>query len=192
MMQNWAVILGNSLDGMFNRIRMNRLIFQLEELHVKDVVTGLYNRSGYEKYAKELFEKAKREKKEFFIAMVDLDGLKQINDQFGHSEGDIAIIEIARALRNAGNGREICARMGGDEYSVAALYTKEQSAQYMKDFETCLNRTNMDLGKNYTIAASVGYTTEIPDERDTLESFLKISDNLMYQQKCIRKKKKYK
>jgi DNA-binding LacI/PurR family transcriptional regulator len=93
---------------------------QLKELALRDELTGLYNRRGFLTLAEHLFKAQYRKGQEMTLFFGDLDGLKTINDTWGHEAGDEAIRTVARALLDAFRMEDVAARLGGDEFVVLA------------------------------------------------------------------------
>ena len=83
-----------------------------------DHLTGLANRALFDSQAQYALDTARQNASRFGLALIDLDGLKPINDQFGHAAGDKVLVEIARRLSSAANGNAMVARLGGDEFGV--------------------------------------------------------------------------
>ena len=98
---------------------------QFRNLYHRDSLTGLYNRRGYEYYLRSLYSRSKEENRHFTIVSIDMDGLKYINDNFGHAEGDAALSRLSVVLAELVQENEICARTGGDEFMVLLYYNKE-------------------------------------------------------------------
>ena len=99
---------------------------ELRYLSTHDILTGLYNRNFFET------ELHRYQESRFFpvsIIMVDLDHLKQVNDQFGHATGDEMIIRAAQVLKDTFRSEDIIARMGGDEFVVLLPKTNEEQAR---------------------------------------------------------------
>src|SRR5690606_30591217 len=93
----------------------------LQSLTIVDDLTGLYNRRGFLTLAERHLKLAIRKKAGLFLLFADLDGLKQINDTFGHLEGDRALVSAAQILRQSFRSADIIARLGGDEFTVFPL-----------------------------------------------------------------------
>lgn len=168
---------------------MNNVLNRLEDMYIKDPMTGLYNRRGFYRSVPEIYEKCIAEKKKFMVLSIDLDGLKGINDTFGHQEGDNAIITIAKALEAASGGKEIVARFGGDEYIAAGMCSAPDDAEdFVKRFREYLDEYNENSGKDYIVEASCGIVKSMPQEGETIDHFIKKSDELMYAQKSTRRK----
>lgn len=187
--QNFVTNLVNTIQGQFNREQMNLLIDSLEELSIHDSMTGVYNRYGFEEDGKEFFEHEKMRGKKVFFLSVDLDYLKEINDTYGHSEGDFAIQEIAKGLKNSFYGDVVIARMGGDEYDVVGSCESEKEVkEKIETFYQYLKDTKHKY--QYELHASVGHYVLEPDNDMSWEECLMISDNRMYAKKRAYKKER--
>ncbi len=188
--QTWMVNLGNAIEDIFIRKRMQQLIDNLENLYIRDELTGLYNRRGFEKFGEEMFEKAKEKGRYVYMIGLDLDGLKTINDTYGHAHGDIAIKAIAEAIKHAAGNSEICARMGGDEYSVLGI-ADENAEKYANEFIRLFNEQveafNNKYMAEYTLGASYGTSIGNLEQDSELEFFMNQSDDAMYLMKASRK-----
>ncbi len=171
----------------FGNVRMYNA---MERLYIQDPMTGLYNRRGFYQLVIPEFEKAADEgRKMAAVVSADLDGLKYINDNFGHSEGDNAIKTVAAALVHAAVYGEICARFGGDEFVVAGVLseeTKGYSENFKKRFNDYIDNYNRESDKPYKVAASIGITCRVYDT-SAVDELIKISDDLMYEDKAGRK-----
>ncbi|MBQ8786297.1 MAG: GGDEF domain-containing protein [Oscillospiraceae bacterium] len=181
-------VLNNALGGMINLRHTRYLMKQIDEMYRNDPLTGLYNRRGfcieYEKFLEN------NNGIPLSVVMCDLDGLKKINDTWGHEEGDIAIHTIAQALKHASGNDSLCTRMGGDEMLAVYVYKKGSDAKFRSEFNSYLDKFNKVSGKSYSIAASTGIYHTSPDERLSFEELIKRSDVLMYAEKKRRKQQK--
>ena len=181
---SWSVNIENAIQDILLQNEMGRLIDELEELHVHDVLTGLFNRRGFEKYSQIQWSIAKKNGCPFFIMELDMDGLKYINDSFGHSEGDSALRVIGEALSFASEQGEICARTGGDEFCVCHGAKSEQEVNdFLGSVDYYLEKYNAGSDKPYKVCASRGFYYEVPEAGMTIENCLKISDSRIYNQK---------
>lgn len=156
---------------------------EIEKLYIIDPLTGSYNRRGfYQEFAKRIKDKTSGYA---IVLSADVDYLKQINDNYGHKEGDFAIVALSDTLRNAVGDNGIVARFGGDEY-VAALFVDKFSdlqkidvAEIIASFK---NRSNV-ADKTYKLQFSYGYEiVELPMFRD-IDQIIEISDSKMYEMK---------
>ena len=123
-----------------------------------------------------------------FLAIIDMDGMKQINDNYGHIEGDYALKKVREAIHHACPDAVIQARTGGDEFEIIAEDIAEnEGVHYLEELVAYLDAFNESGGKEYDIHASYGYACRVPSQQDTMEIFIKESDEIMYRNKVINK-----
>lgn len=190
-----------SLGNFHGRMQIRRINEQLlnanSELHLmsqRDFMTGLYNRRGFFDAFNSSMEADDRENAAVAVISADLDGLKGINDSFGHQEGDNAILTVSRALVSSSAQGEICARFGGDEFFVAAIIPSAGADEYFDEFKGrflgFLSDYNKKSDKPYTIRSSIGCSVKIMQEYTGLDDMIRIADENMYSDKSEHKKKK--
>lgn len=185
----WLMHLDSALENVRIRSKLNTVVKELENLYNRDMLTGLYNRRGFEKFGNHYFQECLDAQSPFIIMELDMDNLKQINDQYGHADGDICIRTIADSMRYAATQDEICIRSGGDEYiMVGRHYSSGQLNCYLERFKEYLEEANLKLEKPYTIGVSIGYHIEIPDNTKQPEDYLRLADHQMYEEKRCHKK----
>ena len=159
---------------------------------MKDALTGLYNMHGYKHYEEEVVSRAKREGRPITCFLLDLDGLKLINDNFGHNEGDFAIQVIGHALENAMQEGDICARFSGDEfYLLTANYSEQEAGEFLDSIHKYLDNYNRLSTKQYNISVSGGFASLIPDARftpDQIQDLFAVADKNMYKVKKSKQK----
>lgn len=175
------------MESLKNRINLAKANAMLEDMHVRDVLTGIYNRRGFYNNAVAAIEKYKDTDKNIVLFSVDMDGLKKINDTFGHHEGDNAINSIAHALLAASNNGEICARFGGDEFLVLGVSESNNIDKYCADYYNKVNEklAEYDAQNNspYKVKISCGTVGVKCGSIDELDEFIKIADENMYREK---------
>ena len=187
----WSIAVSNAIENMLEQKKMNDLISELENRYVQDVLTGLYNRRGFEKYARMQFSKARAEDSTVCVLGIDMDGLKPINDIYGHHEGDSALRAVGYAIQEAALPGQIGARIGGDEFEVIFPCQSEKDVMHwISVFELSLEKYNKKSLKPYDVHASLGYKIGIPTVNDTIESYMSESDDLMYKNKVANKRKR--
>ncbi|HEY9062075.1 MAG TPA: GGDEF domain-containing protein [Pseudobacteroides sp.] len=186
----FAVNLATAMEAMLNKTKINSLISNLEELNIRDQLTGVYNRRGYELLSEDIYQNAVKNQKDMLFMVMDMDGLKYINDHHGHSVGDQAIVLLASALKKASRQNELIARVGGDEfYIIGNDYSQEIFDDFIKRFTTILDLLCRDNMLEFRITASYGYQVLPPETGKKVKDYIEISDKLMYQIKNERKNK---
>lgn len=167
---------------------------KLENLYVHDEMTGLLNRRGFYLLLRHQRDELSSSNMSVAFISADLDGLKYINDTFGHLEGDNAIVTVAKALSACTRASDICARFGGDEFAVCAMIPAGTENTYFERFRKNLLKYledyNSTSGRPYPVEASIGcYSVPLTHDLD-LDSLIKNADDLMYADKVARKKKR--
>ena len=150
---------------------------RLHQLSLFDELTGLYNRRGFLLLAEEQLSLARRARRNnLLVFYADLDGLKQINDSFGHSAGDQAIVTAARALDETFRTSDIKARLGGDEFIVLAVEADEKIAQ------TLLARLRERFAEDNQ-SLSVGMVSFDAQNETSIHDLIARADEAMYSEK---------
>lgn len=174
-----------ALESIKSHGRQQTIIQNLENKYVHDPLTGLFNRRGFYQRTTEVYSKCMQEQMPIMIVSVDLNGLKPINDTYGHADGDIAISTVAKALMTASRHDDVCARFGGDEFVVAGALSSESEAQeYIDDVQKYLDDFNANSGKPYQVSASFGLIAAVPNDSITLDEFISQADEKMYAEKA--------
>lgn len=155
---------------------------QLKQASTHDALTGLYNRAYFDMEFNSLQHSIRLP---VSVMVVDVDGLKVINDSRGHEAGDRLIVSVATILKEACRGDDIVARVGGDEFSILLPETDEGALQVVIDrVHKCRERFNSAspyLQVEFSLgSATVYYGVEIPDA-------LRLADERMYAEKITRK-----
>jgi len=161
---------------------------QLRELSLTDQLTSVYNRRGLFALVDPMLKQAKRQEKGIFMLFADIDNLKEINDTFGHKEGDAALIETANILKNNYRESDIIARIGGDEFVVAPVGTDGDDIEKIVDrLEKGLAIHNSERKHDYILSLSIGVTYYDPENPCSIEALLIQADELMYKHKRNKK-----
>lgn len=184
--QRFVRELGQSIYIIRNAERMRFLL-------TKDQLTKIYNRRGFYQHIKKLLtDNLKGDEYRIIIHSVDLDGLKYINDNFGHKSGDNAITVAAHKLEEASMHSEICARFGGDEYVVFGVAGKGEAEDISRDFvsrfEALLTEYNENSGLPYQVRASCGSSIVPVSQNLQLDQIISMADQLMYDEKARHKR----
>ena len=161
----------------------------LRSLTIIDDLTKLYNRRGFLTLAERHLKLAVRKKTGVFLLFADLDGLKVINDTFGHLEGDRALVDAADILRSSFRSADIIARLGGDEFTVFPIEAAAESASILIGrLDEQLQRHNeVNVSRGYQLALSVGIARFDPDSSWSIDQLLEHADQALYQQKRQRR-----
>ncbi|MBR1750228.1 MAG: EAL domain-containing protein [Ruminococcus sp.] len=175
------------LENYKSRINLEHANAVLEEMHIRDALTGIYNRRGFYKYATQLLKKCRSNKQSVVIFSIDMDGLKFINDTFGHIEGDKAIQAISDTLVRVSGENAICARFGGDEFSILMPLEEGMTGDYITGL-FCQEIDKVNLGGRfpYKIAISSGYEL-MSEDAISIDEALRRADIKMYKSKRLKK-----
>lgn len=188
LFNSWRMNLSAALENARIREELTAYSNELEKMYIEDSLTGLYNRRGLYNWASEIYTKAYDSQKRVMVFAADLDGLKPINDVFGHKEGDNALVQVAKALHKAAVNGEICSRFGGDEFEVIGYdYTEEAAEEFAVNFSNYLEEYNVNSQKPYKVSASWGYVVKLVDDNTMFDEFIMSADQNMYNQKALKK-----
>lgn len=139
--------------------RLKELTDQLENLSLTDELTGLNNRRGFLHLADDRIKVAHRNDESLLLLFADMDGLKQINDNYGHTAGSQAIAMAADILRDSFRQSDVMARWGGDEFIVLMVQaSNETEAVILKRLRTKIAEFNASSGWPYKLSMSMGVT----------------------------------
>ena len=140
-------------------LERHRLVSSIRELSLTDDLTGLYNRRGFLSLGTSHLHLAQRSCRRFILLYADLDGLKEINDTFGHGEGDRALATAAGILRSSFRLSDIIGRLGGDEFAVVAVEAAGDTEMTLAArLRHDLDRFNERSGLPYRLSLSAGVT----------------------------------
>src|SRR6266478_5985318 len=156
---------------------------ELGNIAITDELTGLYNRRGFMALAERQLKLARRSGRGMLLFVMDVDRLKQINDSFGHSEGDCALKRTAQALEMTFRDSDVIARLGGDEFAVLAI---EASGHSEATIRTRLyeDLKSISAGESSCeISLSLGVARFDPSNRMSIGELMVKADQAMYEQK---------
>lgn len=162
---------------------------ELEMYATTDTMTGVYNRRIGFLLLEEEIHKAKRNKSVLTICFIDINGLKEVNDSFGHREGDELILMVVEILKESLRESDIICRMGGDEFLVImADCNMNQSLSVWEGIQTKIDEKNRAILKSYSISVSRGFAEFNPIYPITPDELITTADYQMYQHKKRTKK----
>ncbi len=180
----WIISLSNSLENIRKKLCLEKVNAKLENLYIYDPLTKIYNRNGFHESADEYVQKCVEYRKPLMIMFADMDGMKYINDNFGHKEGDCAIRNMAEAVKTACTADEVYARFGGDEFIVFGYdYSEEEAEKLSERIRNNIDEYNRTSQKPYNIGASIGWHSEIPDSVSDFTAIITRADQKMYREK---------
>lgn len=180
---SYVVNIINALEIVRREHQLKIIIDHVKKLSVTDGLTGIYNRPGFLEKVQKIIEVHKDRNINMMIAYFDLDGLKSINDNYGHEEGDVAIKSVADTLKLCSKSTDIIGRIGGDEFVYFGLDYN------ISDAERLLNKVNAKLLEykdpfdRYHISCSSGYQIMTSSEEINLKESIELADSKMYLQK---------
>ena len=192
MFETFCITLSNSLENIRKLITLEKAVERLEKLYARDTFSGIYNRNGFVQATDQLYAECIAGGRDIMLMFIDLDGLKVINDTFGHGVGDKAICCIADALVASCVNGEVYCRFGGDEFIVfAADYTDSEAKALTKRIEDSIAAINASGENQFHLSASTGYVIAKPKAGEDIFNFVTDADNEMYKEKRKKKHSKY-
>lgn len=183
--QSWHILIADTCIALASAMlvlalaRLSRSNLQAALLKANtDYLTGLPNRAAFEAALSNELERRRRYGSTFSVAMLDLDGFKQLNDTHGHQKGDRALIVVAKCLRKHLRRVDMLARLGGDEFAVLLPHTDEKTAREVCELLRALIARQFEV-QGYRLTVSIGCSTPltVPPEP---QAALKHADELLY------------
>lgn len=177
----WMHDITNALESQCRLQSVNYMFYT-------DIMTGLYSRNGYNTMLPTVLKDAAEQDKQILVVLADLNGLKKINDTFGHKEGDAAIRAAALLLKEQtvpGAVYERNFRIGGDEYVKIAIgdFAKEGLETFKEELYRTVEAFSQNSGKPYKTEMSVGYCCDKVTAMEALEALQSEADKRMYVEK---------
>ncbi len=169
-----------------------RLYARTEHEALHDHLTGLPNRRALMNRLEEAIGKAQCTGQLLAVMFIDLDGFKQVNDTFGHDQGDALLRRFTDRLRSAVRESDFVARLAGDEFVVVLEWAGSQHADLASMGEAILGRvgdSGAGLGLPVDLSCSIGLATYRPDALETAKDLLSRADAAMYEAKTLGKRR---
>lgn len=159
-----------------------QMIDKILQLSHYDSLTGICNRAYFEEQLNKLHQESLVQKKIYTLALVDLNDLKHVNDNYGHAIGDKLIIAFTDYIANMENGPDIFGRFGGDEFTLAfANKSKEEVTQIMESVKRNFASNHFLCSRSATLHITFGYgLSTFPIEGQDTETIFINADKLMY------------
>ena len=176
--------MSSALERARQNIKLENLNKILADISVRDELTGLYNRMGYEKIVIPYLDELRRTNKKSVIMVADINRMKVINDKFGHLQGDNAIKITADVIRGSIPAGWKAVRYGGDEYVIIGEYDASEDMEAIKiEIIEKSRRISEDLNLPFRLSVSVGYVIIDPENKLGNEEYFRMADEAMYEMK---------
>ena len=154
------------------------------QLATMDELTMVSNRRGFEALAQHAIGLCTRMELPATLLFFDLDSFKQINDTYGHAEGDRALVSFARLLLEVFHESDVVGRLGGDEFVVMVTSIEPgMLAATQRRLQDAVDAYNQATQRGYTLAFSVGAVELDPSRYSTIQDLLAVADKEMYEHK---------
>lgn len=165
-----------------------RLEDEIRQAALIDTLTGIYNRRGFFLLAEQALRSAARHQRPYLLCFFDLNGLKEINDELGHDQGDEALYDMAEVLRSVFRSSDIIGRLGGDEFVVLAEGDTAAEAALRQRVGDEVVRHNQSAGRAYRLSTSIGVARFESRRPRSLSELLQEADRQMYEHKRYTRK----
>jgi diguanylate cyclase (GGDEF)-like protein len=184
--QHLVLSIDNALGSIWKQDTMKGMYERINQKWLYDELTGIYNRSGLWKFAADLQEEAVCSHRPVAVIFIDLDGLKQVNDVYGHEAGDLYIKSMADILKKCRRKGELLVRYGGDEYVIVFnQFDEDEVQEYIQTIRGEIVEYNRQ--SKYGLSASIGYCVGELEENAIMQ-IIETADQNMY----VEKKQKHK
>ena len=176
---NYISTLSSAIENCYYQKRFSDFA-EIKKLSQTDELTGLNNRRGFANALEEILS-GESVSQIISIISIDMDNLKQINDVYGHAEGDFALKQLSRILKKCLNMHEVCARFGGDEFSAVLISDDPRRGdEFIAKFNALMEKTSAGLNKPYSLHASIGVSELTGRDTNHIVASMKEADEKMY------------
>ncbi|MBQ9142854.1 MAG: GGDEF domain-containing protein [Lachnospiraceae bacterium] len=183
MYVSWLINMGDSIENIRKQSLLRNAMKRLDEMYIRDSLTGVYNRFGMERFFAGIKKKCLVSQMLLLVSFVDIDGLKKINDQFGHEEGD-RIITITAEILQKRSSKYFVVRYGGDEFIVMGnVHGAREVEEYWEGVMEDVALYNQTTKKYADLSISYGYDIFKMDTTTYLEDCIRVTDKKMYLKK---------
>ena len=188
LFSTWIMAISNDAGSFYMNNELETVVGELENLYIRDPLTGLYNRRGMQRLGCKLINNAKSMGDIVSIICADIDNLKAINDLYGHEAGDNAILQAAKAIEKSFPKESICTRTGGDEYCIMFSHSPDVKIEHFINLvEENLGDYNKISKLPYIVSCSCGSFSIESSKLISIEQMIKIADENMYKIKAVKK-----
>ena len=154
------------------------------QLATMDELTLITNRRGFQALGLHALNLCKRMEKSACLFFFDLDLFKEINDKYGHAEGDLALVSFSKILKDNFRESDVIGRLGGDEFVALMTNATEKDSYIILDrLNKAVEKHNQEANRGYNIGYSVGIIEFDSSRHQNIDHLLHDADTLMYKQK---------
>ena len=175
--------IASSMDNLHRQMVLRKSVDMLERLHMQDALTGLHNRYAWDRFSNDYISN-----EAYCVVYMDMDGLKKVNDRYGHLAGNTALQIVANSIRNSVRENDLVTRCGGDEFQVLSTNV---DAEFWDNLQQVINgeidRQIAEKSLPYTFGVSYGYCICNKEHPLSFEECCDRADALMYENKKMRK-----
>ncbi|MBO5371255.1 MAG: GGDEF domain-containing protein [Lachnospiraceae bacterium] len=180
--------LTSAMENLHKKEKLEYMNHVLAELNIKDFMTGMYNRFGYQKLAQRLFDEKKVLKENLQILFFDMDRLKNLNDNYGHEYGDFAIKTIAAAILKNCPPNAVPVRTGGDEFLVVQeMLSQQQLEEMLENIREEIRIKSEKIYFPFPLTVSIGCVVTDMSTKKQLDDYIREADEVMYEEKIKKK-----
>ncbi|MGC9097857.1 MAG: GGDEF domain-containing protein [Dictyoglomus sp.] len=167
-------------------LELSNLNKKLEELSIKDDLTGLYNRRKMDQELEKCLYIWERYNRPFSIIIIDIDDFKKINDTYGHLIGDMVLEKISKIIRENIRKSDIASRWGGEEFLILLPETNLQNATLVAEaFRRKIEEANFGIDEKITVSVGVANI----ENNESIDSLIQRADKNLYKAKEYGKNK---
>ncbi|UCG77681.1 MAG: diguanylate cyclase [Nitrospirota bacterium] len=171
-------------NELFMRMKHVKMQEKVRSMSVTDSLTGLLNRRGFFPMSDKQLKVSDRSGIPLVLLFADIDNLKYINDTWGHNDGDLALINISRIIKDTFRDSDIIARLGGDEFAILLWGGDEfETDLVIKRLQSNIDKFNSNVSDRYRLSLSVGHSNYDPREKCTIDELISKADANMYESK---------
>ena len=179
----WTRTFGTAIERFRKQNMFKQMSQQFLRLSTRDALSGMLNRVGLDKLAKPFYSQNKQNGLTTVLFFVDINKMKNINDNFGHLHGDLAVKTISASVMEVVPKNWLCIRYGGDEFLVVGNSKNYNGEDYCKIITDRIAKKTSVMHLPYVLSASVGTYSVPPTSNLTLEEAVEKVDEIMYKVK---------
>lgn len=189
---SWVSLVNTALEFVRMQTYLKRFNNRIYLSAIRDSLTGLYNKDGFRKFSAECYEAATNEHRRFLLLYASFDSLRQINETYGHTEGDSAVTVLANAMNNSCTSYERCARIEDAEFAIIGYqdYEVDAGQRFINSISGYLEHYNQSSLKPYKITANFGCFCEYIVDDMTLEEIKDFVAKRMEESRAMRQNEK--